>query len=185
MVVENKLYTVAEFEQFITLPENRDRSFELIDGEIVEKPMPTQVHGRIGGIINGEWYIYLKQNPIGFSEIEVRHRVPGDDHNSRQPDVSFFGDTVTPAVAKGAVPRMPDIAVEIKSPDDTFKELREKAAYYIANGTRIVWLVYPEQRLVEVYRPDADSQLLTERDTLDGGDVLPGFTLPVSTIFKV
>ena len=79
---------------------------------------------------------------------------------------------------------MPDLAVEVKSPDDSLSKLREKAAYYLANGTLLAWLVYPKKRLVIVLTPDSE-EILTEDDTLDGGDVLPGFTLPVRDIFRV
>jgi Uma2 family endonuclease len=78
---------------------------------------------------------------------------------------------------------MPDLAVEIKSPDDTVKELREKAAYYLANGARLVWLIYPAKHMVEVYTPDGDVEILVEGDLLTGGDVLPGFSLPVAEVF--
>lgn len=60
--------------------------------------------------------------------------------------------------------------------------MREKADYYLANGVRLVWLVYPEKHLVVVHTPDTED-ILTENDTLDGGDVLPGFKLPVRDIF--
>ncbi len=63
--------------------------------------------------------------------------------------------------------------------------MREKAAYYIANGSRMVWLLYPEKRLIEIFQPAADIQILTEADTLNGGDVLPGFMLPVRDAFAV
>lgn len=184
MVVERKLYTVDEFEEFLALPENRDLYFELINGEITEKPMPTQVHGRLTARFTTRLSNHVEGRNLGYVEVEVRYRAPGDNRNSYQPDISFFADTTTPPVAKGAVQRMPDLAIEIKSPDDTFKGLRDRAAYYIANGVKLVWLVYPEQRLIEVYRPDADSALLTERDTLDGGEVLPGFMLAVSDVFQ-
>ena len=78
---------------------------------------------------------------------------------------------------------MPDLAIEIKSPDDTIQEMRDTAAYYLANGSRLVWLVYPNYRLIEVYRLGADIQILGEEDTLTGGDVLPGFELPVREVF--
>jgi hypothetical protein len=61
--------------------------------------------------------------------------------------------------------------------------MRETAAYYLANGARMVWLVYPEQRLVEVYHADADIQILTENDAIEGGALLPGFILPVVEVF--
>ena len=183
MVQQGTRQTVAEFEAFLALPENRDRNFELIDGEIVEK-MPTQTHGRIAAVLTGEIYAYLKQHPIGYVEGEVRYQIPEDIHNSVQPDVSFFKDMATPSVDRGPVFRMPDLAVEIKSPDDTFRQMRKKAEYYITNGSQIVWLVFPDKHEVEIYTPDADVVFLSEQDTLDGGEVLPGFSLKVADIFS-
>lgn len=78
---------------------------------------------------------------------------------------------------------MLDLAVEVKSSTDTYNSMRERADYYLRHGTHMVWLVYPEKKIVEVYQPDADVQILVESDTLDGGDVLPGFTLAASAIF--
>ncbi len=77
---------------------------------------------------------------------------------------------------------MPDFAVKIKSPDDSLKIMRAKARYYLSHGTRLVWLVNPEKRLVEVYMPE-DELILNETDTLSGEPVLPGFSLPVQNIF--
>lgn len=184
MVVKDTphLMTADEFEEFLALPENADRNFELIHGKMVEK-VASQEHGRTTGIIFGWIFIFLQQNPIGHGEIEVRHRMPDDPHNSRQPDLSVTLDTVTPPVKRGAVLKMPDLAVEVKSPTNTYLEQREKAAYYIQNGSRMVWLVFPEKRLVEVYRPGMDVEILDINDTLTGYDVLPGFALPVKTIF--
>ena len=183
MVVEKKLYTVEAFEAFTALPQNRDRHFELIHGEIVEKSMPTQRQGIVAANIITPIHVHTKQHNLGRIASEVRHRMPGDQHNARQPDIAFYADTTTPVVEKGAVLRMPDLAIEIKSPDDSLRELREKAHYYLDNGTRLVWLVYPEKRLIEVYAKGKDVDILTENDMLDGGDVLPGFSLPVRDIF--
>jgi Uma2 family endonuclease len=182
MELKTQLHTIAEFEAFIALPENRDRKWELINGEYVEK-MPTQVHGRLAGTFQGELYIYFKQNKLGFAEIEVRHQLPNDPHNARLPDVSVTLDTRTPPVAQGAVMKMPDIAIEIKSPDDTYTQMRATATYYIANGSKMVWLVFPEKRLIEVYRSGFDVDILDINDMLTGYDLLPGFELPLKDIF--
>ncbi len=181
----SKRYTISEFEAFIARPENAGRQFELIHGEIIEKAMPTEEHGIIIHTLSGEIYIFLKAKPIARAEIEVRYKMPKDEHNGLQPDLSVITDTQTPIVRKGAVPRMPDLAVEVKSPDDKFKDMREKADYYVANGTRIVWLIYPHERLVEVFRPNADSEILNESHVLNGEDVLPGFTLAVNDLFRL
>jgi len=78
---------------------------------------------------------------------------------------------------------MPDFAIEIKSPDDTYTLMREKATYYLQHGTRLVWLVYPDKRMVEVYQAGADIAFFLMGDTLTGGDLLPDFRLPVADIF--
>jgi Uma2 family endonuclease len=182
MVTREELMTVETFEGFLDRPENTDRHFELIHGEIVEK-VPTELHGLIVFRLSGALFVYFSANPIGRCGVEVRYRVPGDAHNFRQPDLSVTLDLSTPPVTQGAVLRMPDLAVEVKSPNDTFTAMREKAAYYIANGTRLVWLIYPEKQLIEAARRDADLDFFTIDDTLTGDDLLPGFTLPVRTIF--
>ena len=184
MAIEPKLYTVDEFERFLKRPENRDRLFELVNGEIVEK-MPTEEHGIIVLNIGTEIRILLKANPIGRVGVEIRHGSPEDRYNDRIPDISFTADTTTSVVTQGAVPRFPDLAVEVKSPDDSYRQMREKAAYYLANGVKLVWLVYPEKRLIEVYRADGEIQILDEDDTLEGGNVLPGFSMTVSSIFTL
>lgn len=109
--------------------------------------------------------------------------MPDDVSNAYMPDVSYVGGLERPMVKQGAAPYMPDLAVEVKSPDDTYIRMREKAAYYLAHGARMVWPVYPEKQIVEVYQPEVDIQILTAGDTIAGGDVLPGFTLAVSDIF--
>jgi Uma2 family endonuclease len=93
MAIQPQLCTVAEFEHFLALPEHRDRFFELIHGEIVEKA-PTEEHGLIAGNLCGFLWQYTKQSGIGRAVIEVRVQVPEDDYNSRQPDLAVFVDTL-------------------------------------------------------------------------------------------
>ena len=184
MAIQPKLFTVVEFEKFLALPENCDRYFELIHGEIVEK-VPTEEHGLIAANICGFLWQYTRQSGFGRAVIAVRVRMPDDDYNSRQPDLAFFADTTRPIVKRGPVPQMPDLVIEVKSPDDTYTSMRERAHYYLMHGAKLVWLIYPEKRLVEVYRQGADSDILTGDDTLQGDDVLPGFVLSVHAIFHL
>ncbi len=181
IVVGSRLSTVHEFEGFIDLPENSEKLFELIDGEIVEKVV-TREHGIIAGNIITDLNIYLRQHQNGRAGVEVHHHTPENDQNNRLPDVSVIMDITKPVPDNGTTPYMPDLAVEIKSPTDSLKKLREKIHFYLAHGTKIGWLVIPEKRLVDVYTPD-DEFFLGEDETLSGGDMLPGFTLPVKNIF--
>lgn len=144
--------------------------------------MPTQQHGLIASNVNRELGNYAIKHKNGRPGVEVCHRAPQDDHNSRLPDVSFTC-TREPLVEQGSVPGMPDLAVKIKSPSDTIREMRETAAYYLENGSRLVWLVYPEHGLIEIYRSDADVEILDANQSLSGYDVLPGFELSVAEVF--
>ncbi len=182
MAIQPRLVSLTEFEDFISQPAQIDRLFELIHGEIVEK-VPTREHGIIAGNIITELNIYLRQNPIGRAAVEARHRPPDDNHNDRLPDVSFVSGMDRPVEREGAALYMPDLAVEIQSPSDSLKGMLEKAEFYLANGSKMIWLVYPDKRLVEVLTA-ADRQFLTEGDTLSGGDVLPGFAVPLSAVFE-
>jgi Uma2 family endonuclease len=181
MALEKQLTTADQFEAFLALPENADRRFELIDGEIVEMS-PTQEHGLLIAALAHALYSYLTHHPIGRVSVETRHRPPGDLMNDRIPDLSVVLGFDQPIVRQGAAPFMPDLAVEIRSPDDPYKQMRDKARFYLENGSRMVWLVFPDKKLVEVYTAD-DQMILVEGDTLTGGDVLPGFELAVSSIF--
>ncbi|MEZ4865475.1 MAG: Uma2 family endonuclease [Caldilineaceae bacterium] len=181
MTVLERSYTITEFEQFLRLPENRDRLLELINGKIVEK-MPTEERGMIASNINIELGSFVKRHKVGRVGIEVRHQVHSDSLNSRLLDISFTR-AQRPVVKRGGVPHFPNIAIEIKSPDDSVKQFRDKAEYYLANGVELVWLVYPQQRMVEVYSLDGDVEILFEGDLVTGGEVLPGFELPVAEIF--
>lgn len=180
VLTREQLYTVDEFEDLLKLPENAGRLLELIDGEIVEK-MPTEEHGSIALNIGAELRAYLRTIRRGIAGTEVRYQTGKDERNSRLPDISISVAN-RPLVKDGAVIGMPDLAVEIKSPDDSLKEMREKAEYYLANGTQIVWLVYPHQRCVEVYTLDT-IELLCADDVLTGGELLPDFSLSVAEIF--
>jgi Uma2 family endonuclease len=173
--------TVEQFESFLCLPENHDRLLELIDGEVVEK-MPTEEHGYTAGIFVTRLNNFVLPRKLGVVAVEARHRIPTDRRNVRLPDVSFRQGHA-PLVKEGAVARMPDLAIEIQSPNDTVKSMRDKAAYYLANGARLVWLVFLRKRYIEVYRPGEEMEILFGSDVLDGANVLPGFSLPVAEIF--
>jgi len=175
-----KLKTITEFEVF--LQEHPNGLYELINGEIVEK-LPTEEPSLIAGNIFAELRTHVKANDLGRVAFEVRRRIPDDEHNARLPDVEFTSkDRLLPVVREGAVPQMPDLTVEIKSPTDTYIGLREKAIYYLKNGSQLVWLVYPDKKQVEIHTRDSVHTLYID-DTLDGGDVLPDFKLSVADMF--
>jgi Uma2 family endonuclease len=180
MAVSRIRVTTDEFERLLALPENAERRLELIDGEMVEK-MPTQLHAYIIALLTTALINFLKQNPLGRALVEARYRLPGDKENDRIPDLSFVSNQKGELVKRGPAPYMPDLAVEVQSPNQSDKLMADKAAYYLANGSRMVWLIYPDRRLIEVLTPN-DRKLLTSKDILSGGDVLPNFEVQVLDI---
>lgn len=185
MVISETSYTVAEFEAYAQ--QHPDKLLELIHGRIIEK-VTGRRHGKIVLKI-GAWLVqWADANEVkGHYGTEVHHRLPDDapdaDQHVKQPDVSF--EYTDEEADDSTVVGMPDFVVEVKSPDNSYSELREKAEFYLAHGTRLVWLIYPTRQLVEVYFADGSSELYKEGDTLSGGAVLPDFSVAVSEVFEV
>lgn len=165
-------HTPITARQFIELVErNSVKHFELtVDGEVIEVS-PKRAHGR-----QQVFFAKALTPPEGYEVLtEVLHDIGGW---LCQPDVSIDlqGDDEI-------ITTPPLLAIEIKSETNTYKELRARARKYIERGTLIVWLVFPEKRVIEVYQADADDQLLTEHDTLSGGALLPDFNIALKEIF--
>ena len=182
MALGEGVLTIEDFAAYVA--DNPDKRLELIDGRISEK-VTSERHGKIAGWLIHLLIVFLQQNPTikGHWSMEASHAPPGDRYNQRRPDVSF---RVTDEAASDAssLEGMPDFCVEIKSASNSYDELREKAAFYLQHGAHLVWLIYPEPKLVEVYDA-AGSAVYKAGQTLSGGDVLPGFTVTVDEVFSV
>ena len=146
---------------------------------------PNLEHGMTTAMLVAHLQPFVREHDLGAVAVEVDHYMPGDKYNTRRPDISFYSKGLLELLAKDAfVPLMPDLAIEIKSPTNSNEELRQKAAYYLQNGCRMVWLFFSDTKTVGVYTPGTNEPLILGiDDILDGGDVLPGFRLPVKSIF--
>jgi Uma2 family endonuclease len=185
MSIQQKLVTVDEFEAFIAKPENKDRLFELINGEINEK-VPTELHGLIVSMLHAMLWNFVFPRNLGRLVLEVRYRVADDDSNDRIPDIAFTRtERLQPVVERGPASTIPDLCIEVQSPDDSPREMRDKAAYYLANGAQLVLLVYPKKRMIEALYPNGEFDIFREGDMLTFGDLLPDFMLAVSDVFKL
>jgi Uma2 family endonuclease len=102
----------------------------------------------------------------------------------RGPDVAFWSSARQPTIPEGYFEVPPDLVVEVLSPDDSRKDVRAKIKDYLFYGVKVVWLVDPEMRTVTVYREPLVGTELDEGATLDGGDVLPGFSCKVAEMFR-
>lgn len=111
--------------------------------------------------------------------------LPGKGDTVRAPDVGFIRHEQLPngMPETGYIPAPPDLAIEIVSPNDAADEIEAKIQDYLAGGTRLIWYLYPKTRTLHVITV-AGAIRLGENDTLDGGDVLPGFTLALKELFE-
>jgi Uma2 family endonuclease len=117
-----------------------------------------------------------------LAAVEARHRPAGDQHNDRMPDVSLVLGK-KPVERQGAADYMPDVVVEVQSPDDSWREMIRRGVFYLDHGARAVLLIYPGKQQVEVLMGD-DRQLLSVGDTIDLGVVMPEFTMAVADVFR-
>jgi Uma2 family endonuclease len=181
-VPEKTRVTIEEFDEYINLPENADKLFEYIGGEIVEVPSNTYA-SYIGGRIFRRVANHVEENDLGYTTGEAGGYIVSGERYA--PDVAYISKKRQPELARtGYNPNPPELAVEVDFPS-TYKsqeDLRIKVANYIAAGT-LVWVVRPDTKMVEVYAPGQPVKFVGVDGVLDGGDVLPGFKLPVKDIF--
>jgi len=175
--------TIQEFEAFLLLPENIGRRFELVDGQPLQKITSTFYTSAVT-YIQTVLRDYLATRPIGEVVTQTNHTVSEESNTRYQSDIAVILDDITSEQAVGdAVTHLPDFIIELKPPNQTHKHQRDKVDFYLAHGAKLVWLILPAKRLIEVYRLNGDIDILTDANILDGDGVLKGLTLPVYTIF--
>jgi Uma2 family endonuclease len=184
--IEKTIYTPHEFWEFVNLPQNDSKFFERINGEIVEVMPSNPYVSMIAGLILTAINNFLSGKNLGYA-------TPSDggynisDEDTFAPDVAYISRARQAKLPKeGFNPIPPDLAVEVVSPSDLKNpeaRIHAKLNKYLAAEIPLLWYVYVDRREVEIYVNGAHEKTLTLQDILDGGDVLPGFTLAVREIF--
>ena len=162
------------------------RRYELVKGELFEMPPAGGRHGsvamRIGALLNA----HARANQLGeVFAAETGFVLRRDPDTVRAPDASFIAGDRLPEgeLPVGYLEIIPDLAVEVVSPSDTPREVRDKVGDWLRAGTRLVWVIYPATRSVTVYRSIDDFETLSEGDELAGGEVIPGFPGSIRELF--
>ncbi|MBZ0302363.1 MAG: Uma2 family endonuclease [Anaerolineae bacterium] len=176
MVAQPHVMTAEQFDEFLHRPENADRDFEFIAGEIIEVPSNTQ-SSEIAITIAAYFKMYLIQNQIdGHVTGEAGLYRIGDERYAQ--DVAFKR---TPTTTEHVDPNPPELVIEVVSPSDDPRLLSIKISNYLAVGTT-VWVAYPADQRVVTHVPGKGATILSADDTLTYAG-LPGFELPVKNIF--
>ncbi len=182
-----KLMTAEEFCDWVHRPEQANKWFELVRGEVIELPPPRRLHGIVCTKVGSALDRYTMEQGKGYvanndsGVILVR-----DPDTVRGPDVALYEDAdrfVDVHPKYGEVP--PRLAVEVLSPDDRIGKVMRKIMDYLQNGVELVWLIDPETRNVTVHRPGKQPYVVEENQELTGDDVLPGFRCRVDDFFAL
>ena len=183
--VAAKPMTAEEFFEWVQRPENRDRKFELEEGEIVEMSRPGERHGAVCGNVTGILWTYTVAKKKGYvCSNDTGLILDRDPDTLRGPDVCLYTEAGRYDHLKVEfTDKLPNLIVEVLSPSDRIGKIMKRVALFQARGVPMVWLVDPEGRNVTVCRPGQSTLVLEETDELTGMDVLPDFRCRVADLF--
>lgn len=172
--------------EFLEKPETKPYS-EYACGEVWRKDMPNTAHSRLQFYLATLLSRFLEGTPLGIVGTEWRC-IFGPPGRTRAyvPDVVYASFNRYPRGDVRTVPYLlaaPDIAIEVLSPRQNAGRFANKLLFYLRHGVRLVWVVDPIKETITVHPHDDDEVILRPGDTLDGGDVLPGFSVAVADVF--
>jgi Uma2 family endonuclease len=165
-----------------------DVLYEVVDGQIVQLPPMGAYESDIANFLAQLLDAHARKSHLGRVFLELLFRIDAARNLKRRPDLAFVSAARWPfgkRVPKGEAWHMvPDLAVEVVSPSNGAAEIAGKIHDYFQTGTTLVWVIYPETRQVYVYTSVSDVRILLEAAELDGGDLLPGFHIPLYRSFE-
>jgi Uma2 family endonuclease len=161
-----------------------DARYELWEG-VLKEVAPSSAKS---SVIGARLLIFIGQFVLQHGLGHVTNAAGGyilssHPHTVVAPDIGFYRRAGPPE--RGFCPKPPDLAVEVVSPTDERADMRQKQELYARAGVPLVWWVDPEARTVTVHQPGHEPKVLDASQTLDGGAILPGFSLPVERIFAI
>lgn len=172
-------------DELLEMPRGRVRR-ELIRGEVVEMTPAGAEHGKIALRIGARLLAYVDEHELGSAyAAETGFRIESDPDTVRAPDAAFVSHERLASApgTRGYWPGAPDLAIEVISPSDRFTAVEAKVFDWLDAGCRMVVVLDPGNRSATVYRSRDRITSLTDADTLDGDDVVPGWHVPLREIF--
>lgn len=172
-------------EQLFRMPKDSFR-YELVEGVLKKMSPAGSKHGQVAATLTMLLGQHIKAHKLGiFFAAETGFKIASSPDTVIAPDVSFVRQAEVDRLGETEKfwPGAPDLAVEVVSPGDTAREVRDKVAMWLAAGARMVWVVRAKERTISVHRAQTDTLVLTGDDVLDGSDVVPGFNCTVAEVF--
>jgi Uma2 family endonuclease len=185
VIRETQRYTQADLRALEAQAENADKRFELINGVIIEMPTPEPLHNYIVSMFVRRIGRYLDDHPIGvvFGD-NVSYALPTGDELI--PDASYIANEQLRYPLPKKFTFAPDLAIVISAPCDGERDLLDRAEMLLQSGVRVVWIVYSVIREIDVCHWGNGLLYIDNFDAdgvIDGEEVLPGFSLPVKSVF--
>ena len=180
--------------ELLSLP--NEQPFEIVNGEIVMMSPAQREHNTLSRRLFVSLYNFAEERNLGEVWEEAAYVLDGDKRSDwvrevRQPDVSFIARERVEAhnaeygAKEGPWWLAPDLAVEIVSPTDRYIDVMQKVADYLRYGVRLIWVVEPAAQVVRVFSPqEQEGHTLDRNVTLSGDPVLPGWSMPISELFR-
>ena len=173
-------------EDFLELTKDEGKRHELVEGRLVPVCAAASRSAIVATNISTSINSFVRQHRLGVcGGADWSFRLKSNPDTVRMPDVGFVrAERIPPAgVPSGAWDGAPDLAVEVLSPSNRFSEIMERVQDFFDAGTRLMWVIDPDRRNARVFAPDRAVTVVGADGTLDGEDVLPGFTLPLPEIW--
>lgn len=178
--------TLMTAEEFERLPDTEDVTYELDEGELIERPSRSMVHAFIRDKTGKLLANHLDAHPEqGFVVAEEKFRLA--DGTIRQPDIALVGLDQRPLIAwePNIQPFAPKLAIEIALPTNTLRDLERKIRQYLDGGVLTVWIFMTNLKQINIQSARERPRILTADDVLDHPHLLPGFSVRVGELFEI
>ena len=163
------------------------KSLELIRGRLVVREPPFTDHGIVSGNLLYFLSVFVRKNKLGVvCAQDTGFKIESNPDTVRAPDVAYLSKDRASAVnLRSYAAVAPDLAAEVVSASDRRGELLSKVGAWLEAGTRLVWVIDPKRNEARVHRPDGSITIIAKNGVLEGEDVLPGFSCPLSDVLEV
>jgi len=163
--------------------------YELVDGALVPVMPSKRRHSWLCHKLAVRFEAHVERTGAGavYPDVWCHLTLPYDPERLRAPDVAYFSNERLAEAGEGDIfPFAPDLVVEVYSPSNLKRpgDFQQRVRDYLDAGVPRLWVVYPDARYAIAHRPDGWARVVREHESLDGGDVLPGFSIPLGELFR-
>ncbi|ETX05249.1 Uma2 family endonuclease [Candidatus Entotheonella palauensis] len=184
--MSSSILTATEHEASLSVQDNS--LYEIVDGQRLDLQPMSAYATWLASRLHGQLWPYAEAHLLGTCITEMLFILDVQRDLRRRPDVAFVSaqrwpmDRDLPSTGDWEV--VPDLAVEVISPNDVFKDVLAKVREYFHYGVLLVWVISPEEQQIYVYESPTQVRILSVDDKLTGGNAVSGFRLTVASLFQ-